>query len=97
MEGSQFYKSDQESLLFQRRLSRPQSHQGHLSSWGRNVVKGGMLRAKAPRQDVLGTWEHEEVAWVAAVKSRPLGVGTASLTWQTVSSGEPGAREGSVY
>lgn len=57
-------------------------------------MRGGMLRAEAPRQDVLGTWEHEEVAWVAAVKSRPLGVGTASLTWQTVSSGEPGAQRG---
>lgn len=39
--------------------------------------------------------EHEEVAWEVAVKSRPLGVRTASLKWQMVSLGEPGGSQGS--
>lgn len=41
--------------------------------------------------------EHEEVAWEVAVKSRPLGVRTASLKWQMVSLGEPGGQPGVAY
>lgn len=45
----------------------------------------------------LAHGEHEEVAWEVAVKSRPLGVRTASLKWQMVSLGEPGGQPGVAY
>lgn len=45
----------------------------------------------------LACEEHEVAARMAAMGSRPLGVGTASLEWQAVSLGNQGASEGFAY